>query len=391
MITSLISPSGDVSAQDDLWHIASSDNSGQTDFKFVFDVFKGANQLVRVKLYPDVDTGKGYFNAASVVKNEFSFDWFRPLTNTVNCNQFDNSDGNVGLVYQIRVGEDLTGTTTLNMASGNVQVYNWTPPLFKRRQNDISALLYKWFTNRPKKTKAELTDNIYIPYYSGVGDIYFDYEIYDINNNQINSDYGIAAANGSAFVQLNIGATAINGILGSDEITNAAAYYKIRFKNDDESEYTEWFTVYLDCNPLYETINLHFINQYGMFDTARFSKSSKLTMNIERKNYQRKEYDFKPSVVEYYDNNNVYKESKINYASKLNWVYQLTMDFPTDEEYQWLAELISSPQIYAEIDGDFYPVTLTANNYEYSKNINNGLRIFQVEIELNQTRNGFRR
>ena len=102
MITSLISPSGDVSAQDDLWHIATSDNSGQTDFKFVFDVFKGADQLVRVKLYPDVDTGKGYFNAASVVKNEFSFDWFRPLTNTVNCNQFDNSDGNVGLVYQIR-------------------------------------------------------------------------------------------------------------------------------------------------------------------------------------------------------------------------------------------------------------------------------------------------
>ena len=52
MITSLISPSGDVSAQDDLWHIATSDNSGQTDFKFVFDVFKGADQLVRVKLYP---------------------------------------------------------------------------------------------------------------------------------------------------------------------------------------------------------------------------------------------------------------------------------------------------------------------------------------------------
>ena len=286
MITSLISPSGDVSAQDDLWHIATSDNSGQTDFKFVFDVFKGADQLVRVKLYPDVDTGKGYFNAASVVKNEFSFDWFTPLTDSVVCNNIPNNDSKVGLIYQIRVGEDLTGTTTLNMASGNVQVYNWTPPLFKRRQNDISNLLYKWFTNRPNKTKAELTDNIYIPYYSALGDTFFDWETYNVNNLMINSDYDVSALAGATkFIQLNIGATAINEFIGSNEIDNSVAYYRIRFKNYDENVYTEWFTVYLDCNPLYETINLHFINQYGMFDTARFSKSSKLTMNIERKNY----------------------------------------------------------------------------------------------------------
>jgi len=31
---------------------------GKQIFKFVFDVFKGSDQLVRVKLYPDVDTGR---------------------------------------------------------------------------------------------------------------------------------------------------------------------------------------------------------------------------------------------------------------------------------------------------------------------------------------------
>lgn len=383
-ITSLISPSGTVSAQDDLWHIASSNNSGQTDFKFVFDVFKGSDQLVRVKLYPDVDTGKGYFNAASVVKNEFTFDWFTPVDDGMFLTEIDNS-----ITYNIRVGEDLTGTTTLNMASGNVTVYNWTPPLFKRRQNDITDKRYKFLTNRPLTIRAGINDKILIPTYQSASNIQFRYKIYE-GNTLIDEDSGVPINYLTKdFCQLDIGFNAFNESTGNI-IPNTITSYKIQLYNPVD-EFSEWVTVNLECNPLYETINLHFINQYGMFDTARFSKASRLNMNTERKSYQQKEYDFKTSSVEYYDANKVYKESKINFNTKSNWTYKLTMDFPTDEEYTWLSELINTPQVYAEIDGDYYPVTLTANNYEYSKNINNGLRVFEIDIELNQTRNGFRR
>lgn len=384
-ITSLISPDSWNTAQDDLWHIATSDNSGQTDFKFVFDVFKDNDQLVRVKLFPDVDTGKGYFNASPVVKNEFSFDWFTPENSGMYLNGIDNS-----ITYNIRVGEDFSGITTLNMASGNVTVYNYSATLFKRRKIDISSKYHKFLTNRPLTIKAGYNDKILIPYFTTPSDITFEYVLYQ-NGVVYDSDSGISITTlTKESAQLDIGVNAINDTAGNI-IDTTITSYKIRLYNVDDNEYSEWVTVNIVCNPLYETINLHFINQWGMFDTACFSKASKLNMNIERKNFQRKEYDFGISSVVYYDANNVYKESKINYASKSNWTYQLTMDFPTDDEYTWLAELISSPQIYAEIDGNYYPVTLTATNYEYSKNINNGLRPFQIEIELNQTRNGFRR
>ena len=87
----------------------------------------------------------------------------------------------------------------------------------------------------------------------------------------------------------------------------------------------------------------------------------------------------------------VYNESKINFSSKTNWTYKLTMDYPTDGEYQWLSELILSPQIYAELDGDYYPVTIKNTNYEYNQNIVNGLKTLDLEIELNQTRYAFTR
>ena len=65
-ITSLINPSGNVTAQDTLWHIAYSDNSGQTDFKYVFDIFHNGQQLVRTKVFPEPSNGRGYYDASNV-------------------------------------------------------------------------------------------------------------------------------------------------------------------------------------------------------------------------------------------------------------------------------------------------------------------------------------
>lgn len=65
---------------------------------------------------------------------------------------------------------------------------------------------------------------------------------------------------------------------------------------------------------------------------------------------------------------------------------RLTMDAPTDAEASWLHELITSAQIYAEIDGYFYPVTMKTTAYEYSQYVNNRLKPLEIEISLNQTR-----
>lgn len=67
------------------------------------------------------------------------------------------------------------------------------------------------------------------------------------------------------------------------------------------------------------------------------------------------------------------------------------MDYPTDAEYQWLAELFMSPQVYAEIEGDYYPVTIKDTNFEYSTYQNNKLKVLEVNIDVNQKRYGFRR
>ena len=73
----------------------------------------------------------------------------------------------------------------------------------------------------------------------------------------------------------------------------------------------------------------------------------------------------------------------INYSNKSTFNYKLTADALTDDEYTWIADLISSPQILMEIDTYFYPVTLVDSTYEFSKNVFNKLKALEKSISTN--------
>jgi hypothetical protein len=382
-IVSLINPTGITSVQDNLWHIAYSDNSGQIDFKYVYDVFVNGVQLVRTKIFPEPSNGRGYFDASQSVRNEITFDWFTPVAS--NNKQYlvePNASGQISVNYDIRVGEDFSGVTTLNLASGTITAYNWMPPLYKRRQTTFTN---QFLTNRTLATKNNLGSKLLIPIKNSGGTATMNLKTYDESNTLISNLTDTAKAM-TNYYQLDIGSVAMNNTFGS-VITSATKFYVVSFTNF----ITQKFIVNLDCNPRYTPINLYFINQYGMFDTARFSLVNKLSMSTERKSYQKRDYSFGNTSVDYYNSNQVYNESTINFGSKTNWNYKLTMDYINDQDYRWLAELIMSPQVYAEIDGSYYPVSITNNNYEYVQREYAGLKSLELDISLNQTRYGFRR
>jgi hypothetical protein len=389
-ISSLINPTGEVSVQDDLWHIAHSTLSGQTDFKYVFDVFRGGTLLVRAKVFPEPTNGRGYFNAAKVVGNEMNFAWFTPTAsgNVAMALYQPNVEGQIAIIYNVRIGEDLTGTTTLNLASGSVTAFNYVPGLFNRRQVTTAGFAQRFLTNRPRYSKVKLGEKLLIPFKgTGTHDIFietYDYSLIQSTTQTVNS---VNITNG--YLQMDIGSAAINTAVNKTIIDSGVKFYKVYLRKSGID--TESFLVALDCDSRYTTVNLYFINQYGMYDTARFGLASRLNMNVERKQFEQRDYTFGTTSVDYFNYNNVYRESVINFGSKSEWQYKLTMDFPTDAEYQWLAELINSPQVYAEIDGDFYPVSIVDTNYEYVKYQNNKLKTFEVTINMNQKRYGFQR
>jgi hypothetical protein len=148
----------------------------------------------------------------------------------------------------------------------------------------------------------------------------------------------------------------------------------------------DFITIYNKCNSKYETTPIHFLNRFGVWDTIHFDLVSRLTMDVERKGYEKRDFIIDGSNVNYFDVNNKYAENKINYSNKMNWSYRLTADAMNDTDYQWASQLINSPQIYMEVDDYFYPVTIKNTNYEYSKYVNNRQRALEIDFEMNQTR-----
>ena len=369
-ITNLGFPSGSPSVQDTLWHIFDS-NITSADLKYVVDLYVGGVQQVRVKLYPEPVTGIGYFDAGPIVRNTMTYQWLTPNTNVLMCEP--NVSGQIGQTYQYRIGEETSGVTTLNLASGNVTAYNYVAPTFERKVTDLSAYNGKALSNRPNEINAALGDNIYL----GVKDVAgFVVSTYNFSNIKI-ADTTYSLGSTKSFAQLNVGSPALNN--PTAVITSSVKYYTITIG-------ASIYRVNIECNPKYTSYNLHFMNHLGMFDTAKFDLASKLTMDVQRKSYEKRDYTLGASSVTYYDSNKKYVDSKVNYLNKKDHAYKLTMNAPTDDQYEWLAELIDSPQVYFEYDTYFYPVSIKNTNFEYSKYVNNRLRVFEVEIDINQTR-----
>jgi hypothetical protein len=369
-ITNLGYPSGSPSVQDTLWHIFDS-NISSPDLKYVVDLYVGGAQQVRVKIYPEPVTGIGYFDAGPIIRNTMTYQWLTPNTNVLMCEP--NVSGQIAQTYQYRIGEEYSGVTYLNLASGNVTAYNFVAPTFERKVADLSAYNGKALSNRPNEINAALGDNIYI----GAKDVSgMVVSTYNFSNVKI-ADTTYSLGGTKAFAQLNVGSPALNN--PTAVITSSVKYYTITLG-------TSTYRVNIECNPKYTSYNLHFMNHLGMFDTAKFDLASRLSMDVQRKSYEKRDYTFGASSVTYYDANKKYVDNKVNFLNKKDHNYKLTMNAPTDSQFEWLAELIDSPQVFFELDGYFYPVLIKNTNFEYSKYVNNRLRVFEVDIDINQTR-----
>ena len=372
-ISNLKYPTGKPTCQDALWHIFDTDINTTTypDYKYVMDIFVGGVQQTRVKIYPEPADGRGYFDAGPVLRNTMTYDWFEPTDNVLSCEP--STSGEIAQTYQYKIGEEYDGTTYLNLVSGNVTAYNFTSPLLKRFVSDLTSYSGRSMSNRSNIIKASIGDNIFI----GAMDIdHINVKTYGFQNNQIdNVDYSFGSV--KAFAELNIGSPSLNK--STTIINDSVKYYIVQIG-------TTSYKVVLDCNPKYESYNLHFLNALGMYDTAKFGLVSRLTMNVERKDFSKRDYTFGSTNVDYKDASNKFNAGKINYLNKRSYSWKLTMDAPNDTDYEWLTELIYSPQVYMEIDGYYYPVTLNLDSFEVSKYVNNRLRVLELEVKMNTNR-----
>lgn len=180
---------------------------------------------------------------------------------------------------------------------------------------------------------------------------------------------------------LNVAPGLIN-ILMPGFIDSGTIYYTVKIGA------TSIYRFNVGCELRFTVWRLHFLNQYGGFESRDFTKVSRKQLSITKSDFGKLPYVVNSDgSVTYFNSNNVYNETKSTYASQYNEKYTLNTDILTDDEYTWLSQLVLSPLVYFEQDGFFIPVAITQTNYVFNKFVNDKLTNLTLDIQFGEQYN----
>lgn len=397
-ITIQSSPAPYSSMHDDLWFVSSSTNVGQTAFKFVYDVYVNGSQVSRTKVYPSpsAEGSYGVFNASPMVRS-FVTNYFEPSGNSI----LVASNDKIKVDSQIRVGEEYVSGGNLitipNVASGALASYNYYPPLFADIlfvNNNTPLVLSDyydnlllenftddWITERDnEKITIEYGDNFYATYFKITAGTYSAL-IDVINESGAIVDTASGGITFSGEMNLfNCQAGHINTFAGRTLITENTYGYNVYLKRGVAVSRKLQFIQ--KCYPKYKQYNLHFLNRLGGWDTMKFALVNRRSTELQRASYRRNDWQLSGNTMSNIDAYNKYNETTLNYAIQHKDRFHLISDWVSQQDYEWLGQLFASTIVYMEVQGAYFPVTISSTNYEYKLETSDKLFNFEIDIEV---------
>lgn len=209
---------------------------------------------------------------------------------------------------------------------------------------------------------------------------------WDQNLNLLNT-YTASYALPTQYKRIDVGSGPLNqkalwATYGYNNIFNGALYYTICFAGAGPAD--EWGIYHYkikdndpraNCSP-YPKIRLCWLNRLGGFDYFTFNFKSKNTMTAGKTEFKR-QLPWNYTVGERQD---------YILSTKVDEMWSISSDFITENESNWLKELVSSPEVYV-ISGTSsstfqkLPIIITDTSYEVKTYLNDKLFAMSVNYK----------
>jgi len=392
--------------------VAESSSTAISRFKYLFDVYDGASLIARLKVPADPNT-YGRADVHGVCESYIKTD-LGSINSTTSADAFtDNS--NSYKEFTIKIGEeyDVAGTLTQfadqeirtvivyngslpNHRGTLVNFYDWQVSNYYQRFTNNSNTR-RFLTNGPKGSGANKSDNqsveltdegwLYFLYDNAANSVSaFDLFLYD-SAGTLSAVYQIdnnaTPLTDVKMLKIPCGPNTINNIASSEIVGTPAqpiittqTSYKIILKDSTPTQSSEeiWFNIDSECR--YETKRLEFLNSLGGFDGFNFTKVNRSSEKIERKFYKQNPDNMTSGVIDY----SLADRHKVQYYTKSKPKMKLTSDWVDVATFNWLLEMIESPEIYLYDNGQ----RITVQNIEgdWEQKLSTVDTVFNLEITL---------
>ena len=373
-----------------LWFVVSSTNTSQTNFKYVFDIYIAGNLVARIKQFPQPVSSKGIFNAAPIVRNYWN-SYFKPSISPFTAVSYTGSD--IYIEYEVKFGEEYNGVTYTNLEEQSKFAYNYVQDYLYNTSSNLILTPTAYDTNYAgfyltNRDKAQ----VQFPYSLLTSNTLFTSFLSDAENTSKNLSLDIVVFNGSTsttytgatsswkdFALLDISPRALNAYIGSTIIDATTKYYDVRAKIAGVQ--VDTMRVTLSCTQ-YDVIPLHFLNSVGGYETFHFSLVNRQTRAIEKKSFQRLQYEYESATtaMDMVDAYGRLYGGTIPFSTQQKVTYKLTSDWVNFTDYNWLKEMISSPEVYLERNNQFMPINITTTNWTEKKRFAD--KTFNLELDI---------
>lgn len=218
------------------------------------------------------------------------------------------------------------------------------------------------------------TMNIFVDTNNNIN-LTYELETFDNNGSSLAvytgalSNFQSSPAFGRRYWFVPSGTSQIQSIIGSSVFANAGFYTWRIYNSSDSSKTSEKIYRKIDrtCT-VYDTVRVVFLNRMGGYDYFTFTQDNKKTVNINRSEYNQvldPEYNFG-------------NRGDTVLAQDVQYTFQLNSNWISEAEYNWLEELITSPEVFYIEGGRLAPIVITDTSYVVKTALRD--RIFNLTI-----------
>lgn len=361
------------SAHDALWFVVSSNNVGQSNFKYVFDVQVNLATVASFKVYPDRNN-LGVIDFGPIVRNYFASQFVDDGSGFVR-----DADGFLHVDYTIRYGEEYNGVTYPNLTSGSYKGWNFSLDPFR---TPITTYANKFLTSRDRtNAKVVQGESFLITYFNS--DLANSLTATIQNLNEDGSNNG-SASTGTNFlpsavhgVILDLSPASINAYLGTTKITPSTYAYRVSIGSDS-------ITITQTCAPRFTPVQIVFQNQYGGYDQFAFRLLSRQSRKMDRKTYTRSSYDLnvETKTMDFKDSSNVFYGGTRSFTTGIDYSYSVISDYLTVDDYNLGAQLLASNEIYFQFGGNYYPIVFTGTTWQEKNSTSDKIFNYELNFDL---------
>jgi len=338
------------------------------NYKYVYEVYINGTLEFTGKVMPNPATGYGIFDIGNIVRGYVAAS-LAPTGSGILAQELGEGAFSVSVVVKLR--EEYGGTLGAVVHTDSPRVYFNHYNGRTAGTSAISSLTAKPLTVRDTTFDLLFTNNnFYLPYFSATTTPF----TVVITGGTATRTKTITPTAANTLQVLNISPGAINTDY-SGNFTSASTGYTVAVGGVT-------YTVRIICTGNYTNYPVHFLNKYGGFETMLFNKARKKTFDIERKDYQQAGYRVDGSGTVTFKTGSIMHEQQTSFAIKFKEKLRIYTDLLSDTDFQWLAQLVTSPLVYLEDSEVLYPVVMAATNYEQCEHIVDGTKSLGIDLNF---------